>query len=675
MVSRGGESCSTESPLETGGCKDKNTDKIRCWRWLGHFICGGDSFLVKHEIKALFHLSWPIILTVFLQLSLTVVNVLFCGRLGKAELDASGLAISFTNVTGLSVGMGFATACDTLFSQAYGGKNLVRVGITLQKAIFILGLLLLPIYGIWLNTESIMLLLQQDPEVARLSGQFVKVLMAGLPGNFFYTLLAKYLQNQGIVRPLIFVGSITLLCSVLAHYLVIFVFHFGLLGAAGVLAFTQVLQPLVCLMIIRYKHLASETWHGWSWQSLNHWGMFLQLALLGIVMTCVEWWSFTVVFFVSGAISDTDLAANVVLFQVLSALYMIPFGISVALSIRVGTYLGANEPACARRAALVTMKLIVVCALFVFLILLSLHSYIGYIYTSDSEAIRLVSKTMPIVALMTVFDYIQAIIQGIFRGSGRQMTGAGVNAIGLYLIGLPIAIPLAITAHLGVLGLWVGVLAGMTSLAVLDVVILWRFNWQNEAKKARVRAGVAHLSTNSTDITSIHSEAISLEVLHQQEEADVTGREHSKLLVEDAKESECSSLPVTTQVENTDEMENLVTSEQAISLPEKRRLLFKRSIVLLGAILIFVTSGIASHYQPYQPDEYLLSDANMTDAVGNSSKQVLPTSTIVTISISSTHLSRYSTAPSMTISKIEELWAKSTKPSPSQVIQTRKSSS
>jgi MATE family multidrug resistance protein len=109
------------------------------------------------------------------------VNVLFCGRLGKAELDASGLAISFTNVTGLSVGMGFATACDTLFSQAYGGKNLVRVGITLQKAIFLLGLLLLPIYGIWLNAESIMLLLQQDPEVARLSGQFVKVLMAGLP--------------------------------------------------------------------------------------------------------------------------------------------------------------------------------------------------------------------------------------------------------------------------------------------------------------------------------------------------------------------------------------------------------------------------------------------------------------------------------------------------------------
>lgn len=77
------------------------------------------------------------------------------------------LAVSMGSVTGIAIGTGLASACDTLMSQSYGGKNLKRVGTILQRGILILLLSCFPCWAIFINTEHILLLLNQDPEVSR----------------------------------------------------------------------------------------------------------------------------------------------------------------------------------------------------------------------------------------------------------------------------------------------------------------------------------------------------------------------------------------------------------------------------------------------------------------------------------------------------------------------------
>uniref|UniRef100_A0A8C5QSP2 Uncharacterized protein n=1 Tax=Leptobrachium leishanense TaxID=445787 RepID=A0A8C5QSP2_9ANUR len=119
------------------------------------------------EFKKICALAGPVWLTLMSIYCMTLVSTIFCGHLGKIELDAVSLAVAVYNVTGLSIGTGLSAACDTLISQTYGGKNLKRIGPIVQRGILILILFCFPCWAIFINTEPILLLFGQNPDVAR----------------------------------------------------------------------------------------------------------------------------------------------------------------------------------------------------------------------------------------------------------------------------------------------------------------------------------------------------------------------------------------------------------------------------------------------------------------------------------------------------------------------------
>eukprot|EP00731_Ephydatia_muelleri_P026103 Em0018g203a len=118
-------------------------------------------------------------------------SLIFVGHItGKAlEIDAAGLAIAVINMTGFSVIHGMGTAVDTLCSQALGHQAYKRVGIVLQQAIFILGLSVFPVLAMWLNMETLLTLLNQDPCVVRLTAQYVKDILHSTASGFVTNML------------------------------------------------------------------------------------------------------------------------------------------------------------------------------------------------------------------------------------------------------------------------------------------------------------------------------------------------------------------------------------------------------------------------------------------------------------------------------------------------------
>ena len=133
----------------------------------GHCHGGFLSGSYSKEIKELFTLAWPTVLSYFFYHMIHMISLFFAGRVGKLELAAGTLALSFINVTGPSLFIGLSSAVETLCSQAFGAKNYHLVGVVLQRGFWILGLICILAWSLWVNSELLLLLVQQEKNVAR----------------------------------------------------------------------------------------------------------------------------------------------------------------------------------------------------------------------------------------------------------------------------------------------------------------------------------------------------------------------------------------------------------------------------------------------------------------------------------------------------------------------------
>ena len=269
----------------------------------------------KEEIVEVFKLAGPVSISQIMFCMINLVSAVFCGHLGKTELAGVSLATAMVNVTGLSIGVGLSSACDTLISQTFGSNNLKRVGIILQRGILILLLACFPCWAVLINTETILLAVKQNPAVAKISQLYVKIFMPVLPAAFMYQLQGRYLQNQGIIWPQVFTGVAGNVVNALANYIFLYVLDLGVAGSAASNAIAQVSLAVFLYVYIVWKGLHKNTWGGWSSQCLQEWDIFINLAIPSMLMTCLEWWAYEIRSFLAGLISEVELGAQLIAFH------------------------------------------------------------------------------------------------------------------------------------------------------------------------------------------------------------------------------------------------------------------------------------------------------------------------------------------------------------------------
>ncbi|KAM3604799.1 uncharacterized protein V6R79_016313 [Siganus canaliculatus] len=431
-------------------------------------------------------------------LFISFVSAMFCGHLGKSELDGASLAIAIVNVTGIAVGAGLSSACDTFISQIYGSGNLKLVGVILQRSILILLLACFPCWAILINTEPILLAFNQNPEVARLSQLYVNVFMPALPASFMYQLLLRYLQNQGIVWPQVITGAIGNVLNAIFNSILLYALDLGIVGSAAANAISQSSLALILFVYILWRGLHKATWSGWSLDCLQGWGLFIKVAFPSMLMFCLEMWTFEIGGFLAGAISEVELGAQSVVYQIIEIAFMLPLGSGVAASVRVGNALGAGNIEQAKTSCKIAIICTSAVSCLVGLVVESCHSVIGYIFTSDKEIIERVSSVMIISGFFIPVDAVGGVAGGVLRGAGRQKIGAICNLVGNYCIGIPLGIVMMFPAKMGILGLWLGLLICVFAQAAFFLIVLWKLNWRKVADEAMVRAGVMVTERNET---------------------------------------------------------------------------------------------------------------------------------------------------------------------------------
>ncbi|XP_031728409.1 multidrug and toxin extrusion protein 1 [Anarrhichthys ocellatus] len=462
----------------------------------------------REELYQVLRLTGPLLLSRMLNFLMPFVISIFCGHIGNAELAGYALASAMINVTTTATGYGLALACDTLISQTFGGKNMKRVGVILQRSSLILLLFCLPCWGLLINTHNLLLILHQENEVARIAQLYVMAFLPAVPAMFLYHLQVSYLQNQGIILPQFYTAVTANIINLGANYVLIYSLELGVVGSAIANSLSHIAICLLLYGYIRWKKLHQLTWGGWSTDCLQEWGAYMKLAIPSTCMICFEWWMWEIGGFLAGVLGEVDLAAQHVLVEVGAITFMFPLGVHAAACVRVGNALGAGDTARAIVTCKVALVLAGVLALFQAIVIAGCKSIVGYIFTSDKNIVEIVSNNLTVYTFLQFFDALLCVCSGILIGSGMQKIAAVSNLVGYYCIGLPVGIALMFAAELRILGFWLGIFTCVFLETGFFLFLIFKLNWKKVTYKAQLRAGNKVMVIPKRPVSTMLSEAM-----------------------------------------------------------------------------------------------------------------------------------------------------------------------
>ncbi|KAJ1270510.1 hypothetical protein BS78_06G057400 [Paspalum vaginatum] len=456
--------------------------------------------LVLPEVRKQLYLAGPLIAAWILQNIIQMISVMFVGHLGELALSSASIATSFAGVTGFSLLSGMASSLDTLCGQAFGAKQYHLLGIYKQRAIVVLTLVSLVVAVIWSYTSQILLLFGQDPEIAAGAGSYIRWM---IPALFVYGPLqchVRFLQTQNIVLPVMLSSGVTALNHLLVCWLLVYKIGLGNNGAALANAISYLTNVAILAIYVWLAPACKNTWKGFSKEAFHNIPVFLRLGVPSALMVCLEWWSFELLVLLSGLLPNPTLETSVLSISLNtgSLAFMIPFGLSAAISTRVSNELGAGRPQAARLATRVVMVLAMVVGILIGLAMILVRNLWGYAYSNEEEVVKYVSKMMPILAVSFWFDCVQCVLSGVARGCGWQKIGACINLGAYYLIGIPAAFCFAFLYHIGGMGLWLGIICALVVQMLLLLILTLRGNWEKEALKAKDRVLSSTLPVDMT---------------------------------------------------------------------------------------------------------------------------------------------------------------------------------
>ncbi|KAH7251228.1 mate-domain-containing protein [Fusarium tricinctum] len=440
------------------------------------------------ELSLIARYTVPLVATYLLQYSFSVITTTTAGHLSPDDLAAAAIGVTTMSIAGLALYEGMATALDTLCAQAYGAGNKAGVGLHVQRMLILMAIVTVPVGAIWISSPAFLTLILKQNHLAVKAGSFLRVSLLGIPGYASFEALKRFLQAQGDFNTGMIVLVICAPVNALLSWLFAFRLGMGLEGAALGAAAANTLRPTLLLVCIYFKKSTHECWPGFTHRAFQSWGPMVRLSAAGSAVTLAEWAAFEIITVSTSYMSTMHLAAQTILTTTSIVMWHIPFSLGVAVSTRIGHLIGGGHVAAARRITILYGILFVALGFFNGAVLFLFRNYIGPFYTSDESVRRIVANTMLAVAAFQVVDSIVCGCNGVLRGLARQSVGAWVVFFVNYFAAVPIAVWLELgPLHLGLNGVWSGIIGGSAVIAAVEVIYMIRVDWRGSVETVKSR--------------------------------------------------------------------------------------------------------------------------------------------------------------------------------------------
>lgn len=438
----------------------------------------------RYNIK----LASPVVVGLIGHTMVQLIDNIMVGQLGTAELAAVSLGNSFVFIA-MSLGLGFSTAITPLVAEADGQHDQKR-----NQKLFLNSLILCMVLGALLSiavwfAKPLLYQMGQPEEVVVLAFPYLFWVSLSLFPLVTFQAFKQFLDGLSQTRPSMYATLTGNLVNVVLNYFLIFgvwIFpEMGVEGAAlGTIAsrFTMVAFILVYMIRDRrFKRYLSELRR--SRFDLGILQRITQLGFPSALQMFFEVGFFTAAIWMSGVLGKNPQAANQIVLNLSSITYMVAMGLGVAAMIRVGNQLGRKDYLELRRVAISLFLLIFILDAIFCVIFLSCNQWLPWIYLDTDnmadlanvyEVVGLSASLLIVSGFFQISDGLQAVVLGALRGLQDVNIPAGLVFLAYILFGLPISIYLGLILDWGVVGIWIGLLSGLTASAVL---LLWRFQY------------------------------------------------------------------------------------------------------------------------------------------------------------------------------------------------------
>ena len=404
---------------------------------------------------------------------------LMVGRLGAAPLAAVSLGNSLVFIA-LSLGIGFSFAITPLIAEADGSGDIEKGRSYFHHGIILCGINGILLFLLLLLAKPLLYYLDQPPEVVEYAMPYLEIVAFSMLPLMIFQAYKQFADGLSQTKYSMYATILANVVNVLFNYLLIYgiwVFpELGLEGAAIGTLISRFFMLWFVWEILRRKS-KFKPYFVWSKKELFNVDIFKKILNLGLptaLQMLFEVAIFTATVFLAGLLGTNQQAANQIALNLASMTFMIAVGLGVTATIRVGNQKGLHHYKELRRIAMSVFLLVFIIEAVFAVGFILLKDWLPTFYIDNAEVVLLSSQLLIVAALFQLSDGMQVVILGALRGLQDVKVPTAICFVAYWMIGFPVSWYFGKAENMGSMGIWMGLLAGLTASALM---LYFRFNY------------------------------------------------------------------------------------------------------------------------------------------------------------------------------------------------------
>ncbi|MCG8828913.1 MATE family efflux transporter [Tenacibaculum dicentrarchi] len=415
------------------------------------------------------------------------IDNIMVGQLGTAELAAVSLGNSFMFIA-MSLGIGFSTAITPLIASADSSNNFKEAKSTFKHGLFLCTVIGLLMFLLVFFSKPLMYLMKQPVEVVKLAIPYLDLVAFSLIPMIVFQAFKQFSDGLSMTRYPMYATILGNVLNVILNYLLIFgKFGFpemGIVGAAYGTLLSRFVMVFHLWWMLTQKKRSKKFVTNIKFFVLDKLMLrkIINLGTPSAMQMFFEVGIFTAAIWLSGLLGRNAQAANQIALNLSSMTFMVAMGLSVASMIRVGNQKGLQKFVDLRRIAFSIFLLGIILAIIFATLFYLFHKSLPNLYIDLSDAenyadnmevMKTAANLLIAAAIFQISDSIQVVVLGALRGLQDVKIPTIITFISYWVIGFPISYFLGTKETYGSFGIWLGLLAGLTTASILLFI---RFN-------------------------------------------------------------------------------------------------------------------------------------------------------------------------------------------------------